>query len=286
LGPHIKQAGSVVEATRLRFDFSHHKGVTSEELREIEDLVNGKIRSNAAVHTYELSFAEVQKRKEILQFFGDKYGDRVRVVDIDFSKELCGGTHTANVGTIGYFRIAKEGSIASGVRRIEAVTGSVAETLARSEAARLQEEIEQANLKTKELASQNTHLRRLLREIEIEGLLEKLNFTQKKIPFIFAELAMEGDELKECADLLMQKQKSLVLLLIGKQKEKCFLIARVSVNWVEKGIKASDLLKEVAPLVGGKGGGKAEAAQGGGTDVSQIPQALDRAKGWLEQISI
>ncbi len=128
LGTHIQQAGSVVDASRLRFDFNHHKALSKEELRHVERLVNEKVRENKSVKVYELSYEEAQKHKEIKQFFGEKYGAKVRVIDIDYSKELCGGTHTANVGTIGFFRITKEGSISAGVRRIEAMTGAMAET--------------------------------------------------------------------------------------------------------------------------------------------------------------
>jgi len=130
LGSHIRQAGSLVEPSRLRFDFNHHKALTKEELREIEQLVNEKIWDNKPLKTYELQLEDVQNHPEIKQFFGEKYGKTVRVVDINgYSKELCGGTHVNNVGEVGYFRIAKEGSIAKGVRRIEGVTGKEAEKL-------------------------------------------------------------------------------------------------------------------------------------------------------------
>ena len=130
LGEHAKQAGSVVDPDRLRFDFSHHKGLSFDEIREIESLVNQKIRENFEVKAYEIPYETAQKRQDIKQFFGEKYGSVVRVIDIDFSKELCGGTHTHATGDIGYCRIIKEGSIAAGVRRIEAVTAQVAESFA------------------------------------------------------------------------------------------------------------------------------------------------------------
>ncbi|HLB52463.1 MAG TPA: alanine--tRNA ligase, partial [Chlamydiales bacterium] len=133
LGPQIRQAGSLVDATRLRFDFNHHKSISLEELRTIEEKVNQEIRANREVKTYELSYEEAQKRSDIKQFFGEKYGAKVRVVDAECSKELCGGTHATSTGRIGYFKIAKESSIAAGVRRIEAVTGIEAEHLVQKE---------------------------------------------------------------------------------------------------------------------------------------------------------
>ena len=133
LGEHIKQAGSVVDPNRFRFDFSHHKALTEDEIRKIEDLVNHRIRENLPVKAYELTYEEVMKKEEVKQFFGEKYDSIVRVIDIDYSKELCGGTHTSATGNIGLFRIAKEGSIAAGIRRIEGATGEDAEALARED---------------------------------------------------------------------------------------------------------------------------------------------------------
>ncbi|MBS0656189.1 MAG: alanine--tRNA ligase, partial [Verrucomicrobia bacterium] len=139
LGEHTKQTGSVVDESRLRFDFNHPKALTEEEIRAIELMCNEKIRANIALSTYELPYEEAQKREDIMQFFGEKYGNVVRVVDINFSKELCGGTHTSHTGNIGYFRIAKESSIAAGIRRIEAVTGHEAESIAYQSDRTLQE---------------------------------------------------------------------------------------------------------------------------------------------------
>ncbi len=287
LGPHVKQAGSVVEPTRIRFDFNHHKGVTQEEMERIEDLVNARVRENTPVHTYELELSDVQGRDDIIQVFGDKYGSTVRVIDIDFSKELCGGTHAPFTGSIGYFRIVKEGSVASGVRRIEAVTGAEAEIFTRDEKRATQALIDKANQDKKELSTRLAQIRNQSRKSEIISLMKEIKKAKGKIPyFIEVKSVNDPEELKEYADLAMEKEKSLVLVLIGKQEDKCSLLVRISPDWVGKGLKASDLLKEIAPLVGGKGGGRADAAQGGGTDVSQIPQALERARTWLEQTSI
>ncbi|MCH9624954.1 MAG: Alanine--tRNA ligase [Chlamydiales bacterium] len=284
LGHHIKQAGSVVEPSRLRFDFSHHKALLPEELEKIEDLINAKICENVPVHIYELSFVEAQKRKDIIQFFGEKYGSQVRVVDIDYSKELCGGTHTQMLGTIGYFRILKEGSIAAGVRRIEAVTGNEAERFARQEKSDLQTAVEQSKEENKKLSNQLTALKRQLLAVEIENLTEHVTQVHT-IPLLAHAATLDAKELKECADLIMKKIPSLVLCLIGKQQERCAVLVRVSPDLVSKGIKAGDLIKEITPLLGGKGGGKADAAQGGGTQLENIPNALQHAKIWLEQTS-
>ena len=282
LGPHVKQAGSVVESNRIRFDFSHHKALTKEEIDRIEDLVNEKIRENTPVHTYELEYAEAQKRKDIVQFFGEKYGSTVRVIDINFSKELCGGTHTYAIGNIGYFRIVKEGSIAAGVRRIEATSGEDAEILVREEKQGLFLAAEQSNQENKNLATEITRLRKALLGIEVENFLEHITQIGSS-PFLAHAASLSADEIKECADLIMKKESSLVLLLIGKQEGKCSVIVRVSPDMIGKGVKAVELLKEITPLISGKGGGKADAAQGGGTDLENIPNALKHARVWLEQ---
>jgi alanyl-tRNA synthetase len=282
LGPHIKQSGSVVEPGRLRFDFSHHKALTAEEILSIEDLVNERIRSNSPVHVYELPYIEAQQRRDIVQFFGEKYGTSVRVIDIECTKELCGGTHTQSVGTIGYFRIAKEGSIAAGVRRIEALTGSAAENFSRQEKKELQESAAQIEHEKKILTADISRLKRALLIAEVDAILEH-KAEIEKIPFLAHAMQLDPESLKECADLIMKKEHSLVLLLIGKQEQRCTLIARISADLIGKGIKASDLIKEIAPLVGGKGGGKSDAAQGGGPDLSQISQAIEHARTWLKQ---
>jgi len=282
LGPHIKQAGSVVDAERLRFDFSHHKALTKEEIEQVEDLVNEKIRENAPVRAYELDYAAVQTRRDILQFFGEKYGSRVRVIDMDFSKELCGGTHAQTSGTLGYFRIAKEGSIAAGIRRIEAVTGREAEIFVREEKIQCSLSMSQIEQEKKNLQQEVSRYKKELLHLEVENFLKQR--TQiGPYPFLAYAADLDADTLKECADLILKKTSSLVLVLIGKQEEKCTLLVRVTQDLINKGVKAVDLLKAVAPLLDGKGGGKADSAQGGGTNIENIPSALKHAHTWLEQ---
>lgn len=294
LGAHIKQAGSLVDDKRLRFDFNHHKPLSQEEIRAVETLVNNYIRQGTAVDTYELSFEEAQKKPQIKQFFGDKYGSTVRVVDIDFSKELCGGTHTHNTYTIGLFRIKQEGSIASGVRRIEAVTGSEAECFMYSHddliakgASLLKAAPSQFMEKFQHLIEEHKHFAFQLREFKKKSLheqVEKLTSQIEKVgsvSFLSAIVALEGDLLNDLLGQLSSHLPSGVLLIGNQGEEKCQLIAKVSSDLVQKGIQANALIKELAPLIEGSGGGKPEMAQAGGKRGDQLPKALLQARQWL-----
>ena len=298
LGEHVRQAGSVVDADRLRFDFSHHKGMTPEQIREVEDLVNTKIRENLQVKSYELPFAEAQKTPEIKQFFGEKYGAVVRVVDIDFSKELCGGTHTSAVGNIGLFRVAKESSIAAGVRRIEAVTGADAEAISRETEDQLQA---MAALLKSPLPKAQEKLQRLLdenKQYQIEKKSQSQNaqkdqvkklVSNKKlageIPFIGAQVEVGPKELRSFADQLMSELQQGVIAIAVANEGRCQLLIKVSDDLVGKGIKAGDLIKEIAPCIDGKGGGKADSAQAGGSNPEGITEAFSQLKKQLEQLS-
>ncbi|MGZ3732475.1 MAG: alanine--tRNA ligase, partial [Parachlamydiaceae bacterium] len=275
LGEHIKQAGSIVEPGRLRFDFSHHKALSQDEITLIENLVNQRIRENHCVQTYELSYEEAQKNTSIKQFFGEKYGSKVRVVDINFSKELCGGTHTQELGRIGLFKIAKESSIAAGVRRIEAVTGEEAEILCHHNekqlldlAAILKTQVPLLAERLGKLLEENKHLSQQLKVMKkqvLESIVESL-VTQVEhlegIPFLAVKIDGQNEELRVYADELTLKLPSSVIVL-GTQSndDHCQLLVRVSDDLVGKGIKANEIIKEIAPLVGGSGGGKANSAQ-------------------------
>lgn len=295
LGAHIKQAGSVVDEERLRFDFSHHKALTDEEIQEIENLVNQKIRENQIVECYVISYEEAQKKREIKQFFGEKYGSEVRVVDIDYSKELCGGTHTSRVGNIGYFRIVKESSIAAGIRRIEAVTGEAAETFSKQfelilNSLALTLKTPPATLADKvgKLAEENKNLQAELKKLRLEqiaNLADSLAHPKKinQINCIFAQAPVEAGELKVLAELLLSKLNSGVVLIGSKSPEKCMLYAMVSSDWIQKGLKANELIKAVSAVIGGSGGGKADAAQAGGKLPHMIDTALEHAAEWLTQ---
>lgn len=295
LGPHIKQAGSLVEGSRLRFDFSHHKSLSSSELRTIEESVNERIRTDQAVNIYELSYDEAQKRSDIKQFFGEKYGSKVRVVDIEFSKELCGGTHTSRVGTIGFFKITKESSIAAGVRRIEAVTGKYAETHVQQEedllqlfATQLKTPVQTLPEKIQSLLEEN---KQLVQEIKVhrkgqmKHLLEECLLTKEKIggSFIIAqEIALQSEEMSPFAEDLLHHLKSGVIALGVTIGERCQLLVAVSPDLVQKNIYAQNLIKEVAPLIQGGGGGKQNMAQAGGKDPKGLPKALEKIRDLLK----
>lgn len=297
LGPQIRQAGSLVAEDRLRFDFSHHKSLTPEEIHRVEDLVNEKIRQNDTVNTYEIPFEEAQKQGEIKQFFGEKYGKHVRVIDISYSKELCGGTHATHVGMIGYFRITKEGSVAAGVRRIEAVTGPFAEKFVREEEektlkiaqtlkiapAKLPERIDQL---TQENSDLKTELRTLKR-IQLKSLAQTLSQKVEKIGSISAviqHLDLNSEDLPLLAEELQGLLPSSVIILALKLPSQAQLLIKVTPDLIGRGIQAGALIKELAPLIGGGGGGKADSAQAGGKNPEGVTKALSTAKELLAKL--
>jgi alanyl-tRNA synthetase len=292
LGEHIKQAGSVVDSQRLRFDFSHHKALSQSELRQIEDLVNDKIRQNLAVNSYEVKYEEVQGKTEIKQFFGEKYGNTVRVIDIDYSKELCGGTHTNAVGNIGLFRIAKESSIAAGIRRIEAVTGKEAEDLNRANedlllqiAQSLKIPLVQVRERVEKLMEENKLLSQELKNLkkdQLKLLVESL-LTQEEtigsISFILAEIPVAFDELRSSLDLVFEQTKAGVVVLAAAIPDKCQIMVRVSDDCVKQGVSAHKILQTMMPIVEGSGGGKPNHAQGGGKSPQKLREAFLAVRG-------
>jgi len=295
LGSHIKQAGSLVEHSRLRFDFNHHKALSKGEIREIERLVNEKIWENKPLETYEIKFEDVQKHPEIKQFFGDKYGDVVRVVDIDnYSKELCGGTHVQNVGEIGYFRIAKEGSIAKGVRRIEAVIGEEGEKLRYASedqllniASILKSNLHKVEDVLKTLLKENIKLKEqalFARKKHLNDLASSLMTKIKKVQdhsLLSAVVDIEKKELNDLGNELMERMGSGILLLCVIEGENCQLYLKVSPDLVKKGIHANALIKQISEKIEGSGGGKKEMAQAGGKNSKGVIIAFDKIEEML-----
>ena len=286
LGEHARQAGSVVDPDRLRFDFAHFQQLSPLEIRSIEALVNEKIRQNLPVATYELPYDEAQKRADIKQFFGEKYGTSVRVVDIEFSKELCGGTHTQKTGDIGYFRIAREMSIAAGVRRIEALTGKAAEDFSyfaedllnqiseklKTPQHKLVERIEKLNEEMKEVQAELKEAKKI-KLAQMASKIEQKN-SKKKTPFVIAEVDLPSSDLKDLADAILSRFPSCVVAAGCLDGEKASLMIKVSPDLVQKGIKASDLIKPMLAKIEGNGGGKADFAQGAGKRKEQLKEAL------------
>lgn len=289
IGAHIKQAGSLVEAARLRFDFTHHKALTPNEIREIEEHVNASIRENSHVKTYEISYEEAQKKSEIKQFFGDKYGSIVRVIEMGESQELCGGTHIDELGKIGFFRITKESSIGAGIRRIEAVTGKAAEEFCYKNEDLLQQAASQLKASSHNLIEtiqgteeERVQLQKMIKVYKTDLLSYKANEIAslgkiEKGVFLISSVAPLGssvEDLTMLADAILKKHKSAAILLGSEMADKCMLLIKLSSDLVAKGLKAQELIKEIAPFIGGSGGGKPDSAQAGGKNKEGLLKAL------------
>ncbi|VHO01035.1 alanine--tRNA ligase [Candidatus Rhabdochlamydia sp. T3358] len=294
IGAHIRQAGSLVTEDHLRFDFNHHKALSKEKIRQIERLVQEKIREGQKVQTYEVSFEEAQKYSDIKQFFGDKYADIVRVVDINYSKELCGGTHAENVSNIGSFRIIKESSIASGVRRIEAYTGVKAEEWIYEQEDRLEKAATllkssplQLVEKTQNLIEENKILQTEIKTLKNSELKQLAQTLLTKVQYVgsipFIAQIVDTQELNPLSEQIAQELSSYVVILAYTAKERCQVMVRVSKDLIQKGIFASSLIKEITPIISGSGGGKKENAQAGGKNPDGLLQAFEQVQKCLQK---
>ena len=289
LGEHVKQAGSVVAPDYLRFDFSHFQPLTDEELRDVETTVNDLVRHNEDTETHVLEL-EAARRTGAMMIFGEKYGDRVRVVRLGPSKELCGGTHVRRTGDIAFFKILSEESIAAGVRRIVAYTGPRAVELAQ----RTEEELRRAAALLKsgafEVAAKVEAAQRRVRELERaleeakgqvasarSGDLAAQAREVNGVNVLAARVEGDGQALRELADKLRDRLGRGVVALGSEHEGKAVLLVAVTRELCSK-VKAGDLIKEAAKLVGGKGGGKPDLAQAGGPDPSGLERALARVE--------
>ena len=291
LGQHVRQAGSLVTPERLRFDFNHSGAITDEQLALIETKVNQHIREDAGVSIQEVSYDEAI-RHGALAFFGDKYGDRVRVVQIgDFSTELCGGTHVRASGEIGIFKLQSEGGVAAGVRRVEAFTGQGALDLIHNYEQRLKEI---GNLVRGSADDAVDKVKKLLeRQKELEREIEKLRgqFEKDQIPELLAKQGsvngtkflisqvdgVDAKQLRDIADQLKEKIGSGVVVLASAGEANVNLVASVSKELTQR-YHAGNIIKELAGIVGGGGGGRPEFAQAGGKEPAKIAAALKRAE--------
>ena len=296
LGEHVTQKGSLVAPDRLRFDFSHYEGVTKEQLQEIEDLVNTEIRKNIAADTNLMTYDDAIA-SGAMALFGEKYGDKVRVLRLgDFSVELCGGTHVDRTGDIGVFKIVSEGGVASGVRRIEAVTGSGAlawidanQRTLNNLAGLLRSPPEQAAAKVEQLMKRSKDLERELvaaKQALVAGpSTDHSDHVQEIAGIKVLATRMDGADartLRDAVDRFKDKLQNAVVVLGSIDGDKVRLAAGVTKNNVDK-IRAGDLIKPVAELVGGKGGGRPDFAQAGGNDASKLDTALESVPGWVRK---
>ncbi|EPE6474535.1 alanine--tRNA ligase [Escherichia coli] len=294
LGTHVSQKGSLVNDKVLRFDFSHNEAMKPEEIRAVEDLMNAQIRRNLPIETNIMDL-EAAKAKGAMALFGEKYDERVRVLSMgDFSTELCGGTHASRTGDIGLFRIISESGTAAGVRRIEAVTGEGAITTVHADSDRLSEVAHLLKGDSNNLADKVRSVLERTRQLEKElqqlkeqaAAQESANLSSKAIDvngvkLLVSELSgVEPKMLRTMVDDLKNQLGSTIIVLATVAEGKVSLIAGVSKDVTDR-VKAGELIGMVAQQVGGKGGGRPDMAQAGGTDAAALPAALASVKGWV-----
>ena len=287
VGDHVHQAGSLVSPERLRFDFTHFAPLKKEELERIEALVNEKIRDNLMVETKIMSVEEALQTGA-MALFGEKYGDRVRVVRVsDFSLELCGGTHSSRTGDVGLFKILNETGVAAGVRRIEALTGMGAyqfvkeeerelwgvASILKSSPGELSSKVEQLIQRQKDLERELLSLQDRFSHQEISNLLPLVREV-KGVKVLSVKVdGKDPKQMREFVDQLKGKMGSGIILLGGQSKDKASLIIGVTPDLVTR-FKANELIKKVALHIGGTGGGRPDFAQAGGTDLERLDEAL------------
>lgn len=298
LGEHVHQSGSYVDEHRLRFDFNHFEALNDKQLREVEELVNENIREAKTVNTNLMSLEEAKKSGAVA-IFDSKYSDEVRVVSIgDFSRELCGGTHVGNSGEIGLFKIVSESGIAAGIRRIEAVTGREAVEYLYSKSDMLKEIANKFKCSEKEIVHkldlQFNELRELRKELEefkikLAGSAEESILNGVKIVkginlFTGILKDVDGNALRELADKIRSKSQNAVVLLGSNVEGKVNLVAMATKDAVEKGVHCGKIIKEVAAVTGGGGGGRPDMAQAGGKFSNKLEEAIGKCSAIMEKI--
>ncbi|MGN0465736.1 MAG: alanine--tRNA ligase [Lachnospiraceae bacterium] len=296
LGTHVEQSGSYVDENRLRFDFTHFSAMTKEELKKVEDIVNAEISKNLPVNIENMSMEEA-KKTGAMALFGEKYGDVVRVVSMgDFSVELCGGTHVTNTGVIRAFKIVSESGIAAGVRRIEALTADgvfahyealerqledIAAVL-KAQPAMLADRIEKLLAEMKEVKSENESLKNKLASSSLGNIKDQIKEVKGTLLLAMKAENVDASGLRNLADQLKEQVDGGVLVLACENDGKVNLIAAVGDKAMKAGAHAGKLIKEIASLVGGGGGGRPNMAQAGGKNPAGIEAALEKAVSVLE----
>ncbi len=293
LGSHVQQKGSLVDADKTRFDFSHNAPMTDEQIRRVEEIVNAEILRNEDTHAEVMPFDDAVK-SGAMALFGEKYADDVRVLSIGTSKELCGGTHVHRTGDIGLFKIVVEGGVAAGIRRVEAITGDNALHYLQKLDAKLNEAAAALKAQPSELVPRIGQVQEQVRalEKELERLKSKLASSQgdelaaqavdvKGLKVLAAQLdGADVKTLRETTDKLKDKLQSAAIVLAAVADGKVSLIAGVTADATGK-VKAGELVNFVAQQVGGKGGGRPDMAQAGGTEPANLPQALSGVAEWV-----
>ncbi|MFM0006022.1 alanine--tRNA ligase [Paraburkholderia dipogonis] len=294
LGSHVQQKGSLVDADKTRFDFAHNAPMTDEQIRRVEEIVNAEVLANAPGIVRVMPFDEAVKGGA-MALFGEKYGDEVRVLDLGFSRELCGGTHVHRTGDIGFFKIVMEGGVAAGIRRVEAITGDNAVRFVQDLDARINAAAAVLKAQPSELTQRITQVQDQVKSLEKElsALKSKMASSQGdelagqaiEVGGVHVLAAtLEGADVKtlrETVDKLKDKLKSAAIVLASVEGGKVSLIAGVTAD-ASKKVKAGELVNFVAQQVGGKGGGRPDMAQAGGTEPANLPAALAGVKGWVE----
>ncbi|CAD6559771.1 alanine--tRNA ligase [Paraburkholderia sabiae] len=294
LGGHVQQKGSLVDADKTRFDFAHNAPMTDEQIRRVEEIVNAEVLANAPGIVRVMSYDDAVKGGA-MALFGEKYGDEVRVLDLGFSRELCGGTHVNRTGDIGFFKIVMEGGVAAGIRRVEAITGDNAVRFVQELDARINAAAAALKAQPSELTQRISLVQDQVKALEKElgALKSKMASSQgdelagqaievSGVQVLAATL--EGADVKtlrETVDKLKDKLKSAAIVLASVEGGKVSLIAGVTAE-ASKKVKAGELVNFVAQQVGGKGGGRPDMAQAGGTEPANLPAALAGVKGWVE----
>ena len=296
LGTHVQQKGSLVDADKTRFDFAHNAPMTDEQIRKVESIVNAEVLANAPGIVQVMPFDEAVKGGA-MALFGEKYGDEVRVLDLGFSRELCGGTHVSRTGDIGFFKIVAEGGVAAGIRRVEAITGDNAVRYVQELDTRIGEAAAALKAQPSELTQRIVQVQEQVKSLEKElgALKSKLASNQGDelvgqavdvagVHVLAATLdGADVKTLRETVDKLKDKLKSAAIVLASVEGGKVSLIAGVTPE-ASKKVKAGELVNFVAQQVGGKGGGRPDMAQAGGTDPAGLAAALAGVKGWVEAL--
>ena len=295
LGGHVTQKGSLVDADKTRFDFSHNAPVTADEMRRIEALVNHEVLENAATSAELMAYDDAIKHGA-MALFGEKYGDQVRVLGIGTSRELCGGTHVTRTGDIGLFKIVSEGGVAAGIRRIEAVTGANALTLVQSLASRVNETASVLKVQPEEITQRIQQIQEQVKTLEKdlaamkskmasgqgdELLSQAVDIKGLKVLAVMLPDA-DASTLRVVMDKMKDQLKSAAIVLAAVNEGKVSLIAGVTADATSK-VKAGELVNFVAQQVGGKGGGRADMAQAGGTEPQGLPAALAGVQAWVSE---